>query len=85
MEAGQCLPEGELIKSFRATDIFKNCRIKEELMRHTATVESVNHAESDIQDQGFRNHFPTCLMPISRILGNGFYEQKSSNLGLADT
>ena len=61
MEACQCLAGGELINSVRDIDIFKNYRLKEELMRHTATIEFVTHTESDLQDQGFCDQFPTYL------------------------
>ena len=73
MEEGRCLTDGELIKSFRTSDIVKNFRLREELMRHAETIEFANHTESDIQDQGFREKFPTYLGQINRISQNEFY------------
>ena len=57
-EEGKGLTGGELIRSFRASDIFKNYRLKEELMRRTASIEFVNHTEGDPRDQGYRDQFP---------------------------
>ena len=81
MGAGQGLTGGELINSFRASDIFKNYRFKEEIMRHAATIDFANYTESDLQDRGFREKFPTYLRPINRILRNGFNGKRSSNWG----
>ena len=80
-EEGQGLTDGELIKSLRASDIFKNYRIKEQLVRNTAAVEFVSHTESYLKDQGYRGQFPTYVRPINRILRNWFHEQQCSNCG----
>ena len=79
------LADSELIKSLRASDILKNCRLKEELTRRAATIEFVNHTELDPQDQGIRDQLLTYLRSVSRILRNEFYDQQSSNLGLVAT
>ena len=74
-----------MIKSFRACDIFKNYRLKGEIMRHAAPIDFANHTESDLQDQCFCDHFPPYLWPINRISQNEFNGKRSSNWGVADT
>ena len=59
MEAGRCLTDSELVKSFSDSDILKSYRLKEEIMRRAATIDFVNHTESDLQDRNFRDQFPT--------------------------
>ena len=51
MEECQRLTYGELIKSFRASGIFKNYRIKEGIRRRATAKDSANQAESDLQGQ----------------------------------
>ena len=77
----RCLKDGELIKSFRASDSFKNYRVKGEIMRRTATIDFANRTEGDLQDQGWRDQFPSYLMPISRIAQNEFNGQHIPNWG----
>ena len=48
---GQGSTDGELVKSFRASGIFKNYRIKEGIRRRATAKDSANQAESDLQGQ----------------------------------
>ena len=56
-EAYRVLTYGELVNPFRACDIFTNYRIKEEIMRQSATVDFANHTGGDLRGQGFRGQF----------------------------
>ena len=85
MEEGQGLTGGGLIKAFRTSDIFKNYRLNEEVLRRTTYIDSVTRTESDLDGQSSRGDFPTYLRSISRILQNEFNDQQSSIWGPADT
>ena len=79
MEERRGLPDGELIKSVRASDIFKNYRPGEEIMRHAATADFANHTESGLHDQCSLGQFAMYLSSTNRISQNGYNEQHSSN------
>ena len=50
-------------------------------MRRAATIDFVNHTESDLHAQGIRDQFPMYLRPINRIAQTEFDDRKSSNWG----
>ena len=57
VEACQGLTDGELIKSFSTSDIFKNYRFREEAMRRTTPVALDTHTESYLDEQSFSGGF----------------------------
>ena len=83
MDAGRCLTDGESIESYRSSDIFKNYRSREEIMRHATTIDFANHTASDLHYQGFLDQLPTYLRPMGRISQNEFNEKRISNWGWA--
>ena len=58
MEACQGLVGGALINAFRSSDVFKNYRFREEIMRRATAIDFVTHTESVRRDQDFRAESP---------------------------